>query len=84
MSTLHLAFSTAGLDAARLRCGENDAILLIGDGVYAAHNATDAMFALEEDLTIRGVSPSAAVTVVDYAGMVELTTEHHPLVSWRE
>ncbi len=84
MSTLHLAFSTAGLAAARKRCSDNDAILLIGDGVYAARNATQSMFALAEDLTIRGVEPSTTITVVDYAGMVELTTNHHPLVSWRE
>ena len=84
MSALHLAFSTAGLEAARLRQGEADAVLLIGDGVYAARNATDAIYALEEDLIVRGIAPSSAVTVIDYAGMVDLTTQHHPLVSWRE
>ncbi len=84
MSTLHLAFSTAGFDAARLRAADGDAILLISDGVYAARSASQSVFALKEDLQIRGIEPGPAVTVIDYDGMVELTANHHPLVSWRE
>ena len=88
MSALHLAFSTAGLDAARARLRDGDEILLLGDGVYAACAREDDLshpvYALAEDLTLRGVAPGKSVTVIDSAAMVSLTECHQPIVSWRE
>ena len=84
MSTLHIAFSSAGLAAALPRRSEGDAVLLAGDAVYASRTITESVYALEEDLSVRGVEPGPTVTVIDYAGMVALTERHHPLVSWRE
>ena len=88
MSTLHLIFSLGGLRAARARVTAADTVLLIADGTYAADGnalmTCQAIYALAEDLQTRGIPPHKSITVVDYAGMVELTTRHQPVVSWRE
>ncbi len=88
MSTLHLVFSPQGLRAAVARVAADDAVLLIADGTYAADGSasigSQTIYALAEDLHIRGIQPDASITLVDYAGMVELTVKHQPVVSWRE
>ena len=72
------------------------AILLIEDGVYAATrgNAFEPklkaaqgnfkLFALGPDLDARGVGDRVidGVTVVDYAGFVDLVTEYKTSQSW--
>jgi len=71
-----------------------DPILLIEDGVYAVQAAnsfaslietilkTNPLFALQPDLTARGISMIASgVTTVDYEGFVELV-EQHRVNSW--
>ena len=88
MSALHMVFSEAGLDAARVRMASGDALLLIADGTYAARSIENVgrapLYALEEDITLRGIQPDDAVELVNYAGMVALTERHQPVVSWRE
>jgi tRNA 2-thiouridine synthesizing protein B len=73
-----------------------DALLLIEDGVYAATagSATEAamqaacatlkVYALQPDMDARGVTPRllAGVTLVDYAGFVDLSVEHNTSHSW--
>jgi tRNA 2-thiouridine synthesizing protein B len=76
---------------------DDAAILLIEDGIYALRkNAAAAdklkaavekyrVFALEPDLKARGIDPEQAiegVSLVDYDGFVELTTEYDKLQSW--
>jgi tRNA 2-thiouridine synthesizing protein B len=67
------------------------ALLLIEDGVYAAtDNALgDAatrlkVYALAPDLAARGLAGKAAVgvTLIDYAGFVDLVAEHSTNQSW--
>jgi tRNA 2-thiouridine synthesizing protein B len=79
-----------------LDAGTGGAILLIEDGVYAATrgNAFEAklnaakgaykVFALGPDLDARGVGDRVmdGVTVVDYAGFVDLVAEHKTCQSW--
>ncbi|MBI4985756.1 MAG: sulfurtransferase complex subunit TusB [Rhodocyclales bacterium] len=79
-----------------LDAGTGGAILLIEDGVYAATrgNAFESklkavqgnykLFALGPDLDARGVGDrvSDGVTVVDYAGFVDLVTEYKTCQSW--
>ncbi len=72
------------------------AVLLIEDGIYAATAGSplqarlkDAagqvrFFALKPDLDARGMASRALdnVTLVDYAGFVDLVTEHSASNSW--
>lgn len=65
----------------------HDALLLIENGVVAlASNALDArdnVFALTSDVSARGVSTDAGVvTLMDYAGMVELTLQAQRVINW--
>ncbi len=72
-------------------CADDDAVLLIEDGVYAAiapgaalREAPDKVYALQADIDARGLGSRLAegVTVVDDAGFVRLATEHDKVVSW--
>jgi len=73
---------------------DQDALLLIEDGVYGALKDGDyadlvesaglRILALAPDLEARGLSDRLlnSVETVDYAGFVELTTTHDKVVSW--
>jgi tRNA 2-thiouridine synthesizing protein B len=75
-------------------CGDNAAILLIEDGVYAA--LTDgpwlqslqlsgaALYALDADVRARGLAGrvAAAVKCVDYTEFVQLCCEHATQQAW--
>lgn len=83
--TLHLVFSTTGLSSCQSRQGKDDKVVLIGDGAYAARRADVLpIFALAEDLQVRGVQPADGVLVIEYVELIELCTEHNPIVSWRD
>jgi tRNA 2-thiouridine synthesizing protein B len=72
------------------------AVLLIEDGIYAATAGSSLearmreagkqvkLYALRPDMDARGVSAKAleGVTLVDYAGFVDLVAEHHTSHSW--
>jgi len=73
------------------------AVLLIEDGVYAALTGTSAedrvkealgsvkMYVLGPDLSARGFSDQrviSGISVVDYAGFVDLTAEHGKVQAW--
>ncbi len=74
------------------RCGKNDSILLIENGVYAAledgqffsNAVVHKIYALEEDVTARGLSTKILpqVELIDYAQFVELCTKHSLIQSW--
>ena len=73
--------------------GDNDAVLLCGDAVYAlrpdtpvhaqllAANLATRLFALEEDITARGLNATLAQPV-DYAGFVALSVRFDKVNSW--
>ena len=98
MPALHLVAASPDASAALrncLRCAANDdAILLIGNGVYGAVGASffrstrrvgvTRWFALETDVAARGIRDRLAesVTLVDDAVFVDLVTTHQPIVSW--
>ena len=93
MATLHLLSHSPFTDARFTSClrllGEADALFLTGDAVYALTPNTEwaqklnglKVFALEEDLTARGLNQSIA-TVVDYAGFVECCTQFAKVNGW--
>jgi tRNA 2-thiouridine synthesizing protein B len=75
---------------------DGSSVLLIEDGVYAATKGTrvsssvqDAMksikiYALGPDLDARGIKDKIleGVTLVDYAGFVDLAADHDSVQSW--
>ncbi len=79
-------------------CRAGDALLLIEDGVYGALPSSPTaealkaladegnvhLFALEPDLQARGLNDRISdwITVVDYSGFVQLSTEHQTVQSW--
>jgi len=90
-------YERGSLDTCLRMARDGAAILLIEDGVYALmKNASTAaqlhsalkkykIYALEPDMKARGVSPENAiegVSLVDYDGFVQLTTEYDKLQSW--
>lgn len=84
------------LDSCLAAAQPGAAVLLIEDGVYAATrgNAAEAklraalanleIYVLAPDLEARGMAQSLAegVKPVDYAGFVELVTQHKNCQSW--
>ena len=89
-------FQTRTLDTCLRMAQPGNALLLIEDGIYAAtvgsateeriraSCATFKVYALQPDMDARGVTAKLidGVTLVDYAGFVDLTVEHHTSHSW--
>lgn len=87
-------FAGSAFDSA-LKTAEGS-ILLIEDGVYAAAKGGAAearlkaamgklkFYALAQDLEARGMADRVidGITTVDYAGFVDLVTEHKTCQSW--
>ena len=89
-------FQTRTLDTCLRMAQPGNALLLIEDGIYAAtvgsateehiraSCATLKIYALQPDMDARGVTAKLidGVTLVDYAGFVDLTVEHPTSHSW--
>lgn len=98
MATLHLLSHSPFGDSRFASClallGRNDALLLTGDAVHALRAGSTpwesvqqlpegiAVFALDEDLTARGIAPSVRVQPVNYPGFVELCCRYEKVNSW--
>lgn len=93
MSALHLLARTTAVASCLACVGEEDVILLIEDGVYAAampdrlgEAAGVAIYALIEHLTARGLDPERVgrpVRLADFPRFVELAVAHECIVNWR-
>lgn len=88
MATLHLINRSRALQACMAAAGDDDAVLLLEDGVYAGIAAAAPqrpLHALAADVQARGIAHrlDARVTVVDDAGFVALVEAHRPVVTWR-
>ena len=97
MSMLHLVNKSphdgCNLDTATSIMKDGDSLLLIEDGVYGAIKAGKAASLLEgrsvsvlgPDLAARGISEDKLVdgiTIVDYAGFVDMVTASDNVQSW--
>lgn len=90
MSTLHIVScapsSTSTLDALQRACGQQDGILLTGDGVYLGlqHPKLPAPHALRPDVEARGLLAHwpANIPLVDHAGYVDLCIRFAKSLSW--
>ena len=88
MATLHLVSTLAGLRPCLEVAADDDAILLIANGVYAAVPAAAPprdLLALDADVAARGLQRRLGerVRVVDDGEFVALAATHQPIVSWR-
>ena len=89
-------FQTTTLDSCLRMAQPGHALLLIEDGIYAATVGSTAesrvrqacsslkVYALQPDMDARGVTAKLVdgVTLVDYAGFVDLTVEYSTSHSW--
>jgi tRNA 2-thiouridine synthesizing protein B len=100
MSTLHTInkspFDRNSLDSCLRVISDDDALLFIEDGVYAATGTSfskavqaaaksHAVYVLGPDLSARGMKEDGiveGVKVVDYEGFVDLVTENDKVNSW--
>jgi tRNA 2-thiouridine synthesizing protein B len=97
MSILHLVNKSPYESTSMATCAgyakDGDAVLLIEDGVYAAMKggkAAGSLAGLEvsvlgPDMAARGISKDRlvdGVSVIDYAGFVELTVAKDKVQSW--
>ncbi len=89
-------FQTSTLDSCLRMALPGSAVLLIEDGIYAATVGSDTeasvrkaaasikFYALQPDMDARGVTPKLidGITLVDYAGFVDLVAEYKTSHSW--
>ena len=83
MATLHLLANPAAASACIAAAAPGDAVLLLGDGVFAAARLPTAMRvgALEEDAAQRGERLHGAEALTD-ADFVDWVVGHDRSVTW--
>lgn len=91
MTMLHMITTSPFQSSALTEClniaGAQDALLFLGEGVYAT-TLWDAglrnrnLFVLQEHAEARGLPQVAWARYIDYDQMVELTEHHHPIQTW--
>ncbi len=85
--TLHLLFTsqTSTLDSLKQVLGEQDAILFIGDGVYALHNwhHSHPCYYRMADCTQRGLSEASGAIAIDDEQWVGLCLKYSRTLSWK-
>ena len=83
---LHIISNPNASAPCTLHLLEDDAVILIGDGVYAiTGNNLDVrvpVYALEADLAARGVSAESNVTPANMRRFVDLVVQHASSVTW--
>ena len=89
-------FQTSTLESCLAMAQPGSAVLLIEDGVYGATAGTGTeaqikqacvsikFYALQPDMDARGVTPKLVegITLVDYAGFVDLVAQYSTSHSW--
>lgn len=98
MATLHMLSHSPFSDSRLVSClrllGPGDGVLLTGDATYALQPGTAqlqalslmpdtiSLFALDEDLQARAITPPGRVKSVDYPAFVELCATYAKVNSW--
>ncbi len=70
----------------RLPIESNDVLVLLADGVYLAEELHEGypditIYLLTDDMVARGLI-NQVLPQIDYAAFVDLTTQHHPIITW--
>jgi sulfur relay protein TusB/DsrH len=79
MTPLHLIYSESGLSAYLSLTADKDAVVLLGDSTYCSSTHA-GFYVLADDAKARGIAPNTRH--ISYAELVELVTQHSPIVSW--
>lgn len=87
MSVLHLVCRPESLGPCLGQIADGDAVLLLGDGVFAARDArfdtvAVPVAALGEDAAARGVALAPPVEAADYDTFVALVVAHASSITW--
>lgn len=91
MPMLHIITASPFQSSALAECltfaDSKDALLLLGEGVYAVAHADARLtnknvFVLLEHSNARGLPQVTWAHYIDYNRMVELTEQHHPIQTW--
>jgi tRNA 2-thiouridine synthesizing protein B len=98
MAALHLIATSPDASAAAQNClrtaAPDDAVVLLGNGVYCAvahafsriakRSATTNWYALAADVAQRGIGDDLGdlIVPIDDAEFVDLVTTHQPIVTW--
>ena len=87
MGCLHIVNGDAALERCRDIASQDDAVMLIEDGVYAAMRShslplSTPIYALDSDLDSRGVVSVTQVKIVSVEEFVDLTVSYQPIISW--
>lgn len=96
MATLHMLshspFEDGRLESCLRLLGNQDAVLLCGDAVYALQQAgapwaslqqrAAQVFALAEDVSARAIDAHPSATLVDYPAFVQLSLDYDKVNSW--
>ncbi len=89
--TLHLIqrspFSNSALKDCLTIIDSKDSILLMEDGVYGLQHtlmqqAQSTAYALQEDITARGLTSKSGIKEIDYCEFVTLCSQHKHVISW--
>ena len=80
MATLHIVNKAAALDDCLALMTDDDALLLIEDGVYAARHSPQAPGTLHARGLVNRIDP--AFHVVSHDGFVSLVEQYQPIVTW--
>ena len=86
MAILHVLSNPDAVSPCLCAARDGDAVLLVGDGVYAhdvAQRPGVRIGVLEEDMVHRGLAPSAALEALTYGGFVEWVAGYSKSVTWR-
>lgn len=97
--TLHIINRSPFQHSALRECleviSEDDAVIFIEDGVYAASSAlfegahelarvmeNERIYALREDILARGIKHQEKINIIEIDGFVALCAKHNPIQSW--
>ena len=83
---LHIISNPNAISDCAVHLVDNDAVILIGDGVYGLKDPSLGsrvpVFALESDLVARGILAASNVTPTKMSQFVALVVEHASSVTW--
>ena len=83
---LHIISNPNAISDCTAHLVNDDAVILIGDGVYGLKDPSLAsqvpVFALESDLVARGILATSNVTPTKMSQFVALVVEHASSVTW--
>lgn len=86
VTVLHVVSNPAAVASCLAAAGEDDAVLLVGDGVFAhgvAEGSGIRVGVLADDTASRGLRPSTGLESLSYGDFVEWVVKFPKTVTWR-